>query len=46
MSGTMNENDMNYVLDKFIEIAEILRKLQVQIDLLGIRIDGLETRPC
>lgn len=45
-NGTLNVEDMNYLLDKLTEVANILEKLQVQIDCHSLRLDVLEKKPC
>lgn len=44
VNGTLNVDDMNYIMDKFGEILEILKKLQAQLTLLSVRIDLLEKK--
>jgi len=43
-NGSMNIDDMNYLLDKLQQIADILTKLQMQHDLLSLRVDLLQER--
>lgn len=40
----MNDDNMDYVLDKLVQIAEILTRLQKEIDALSLRVDMLERK--
>lgn len=37
INGTLNADDMNYILDKLEQIAEILAKLNDRIEMLDAR---------